>query len=73
MLSLIIPGLIILLQIEQYALTEAGFVIAKLLQKYDRIENADTYSGGAMIDANLTMKHHNGVRVKLYSASSQKN
>ncbi|KAH8808730.1 cytochrome P450 [Xylogone sp. PMI_703] len=54
---------------QQYALTEAGFVIAKLLQRYERVENADTHMGDAVIDANLTMKHHHGVRVRLYSAA----
>ncbi|RFU24502.1 hypothetical protein B7463_g11835, partial [Scytalidium lignicola] len=54
---------------QQYALTEAGFVIAKLLQMYERVETADLQLSPAVIDANLTMKHHHGVRVRLYSAA----
>ena len=54
---------------EQYALTEAGFVIVKLLQTFDSIQNADPRVGEPLINTNLTMTHENGVHIKLFSST----
>ncbi|KAL1999931.1 hypothetical protein VTN02DRAFT_3787 [Thermoascus thermophilus] len=55
---------------QQYALTEASYVIVKLLQRFDTLENADPgpYPGSQpVLDHSLTMTHWNGVHVRLYS------
>lgn len=55
---------------EQYALTEASYVIVKLLQRFDTLENADPgpYPGSQpVMDHSLTMAHWNGVHVRLCS------
>lgn len=56
--------------VEQYALTEASYTVAKLLQRFDVLENADTDpSPEPELLTNLTLSHAKGVSVKLYSSS----
>lgn len=57
---------------EQYALTEASYVVVKLLQRFDTLENADEgpdLDTRPVMNHTLTMAHANGVRVRLYSSS----
>jgi hypothetical protein len=57
---------------EQYALTEASYVIVKLLQRFDTLENADTgpdLGTHPVMNHALTMAHENGVHVRLYGSS----
>jgi len=54
---------------QQYALTEIGFIIIRLLQRFDRFENVDT-STDPIVRHNLTLTDSvaNGVKVKLHLA-----
>jgi len=51
---------------QQYALTEASYTVTRILQKYARIEVADTYTG-PMMDLTLTMAPKK-VLLKLWKA-----
>ncbi|RPB02863.1 cytochrome P450 [Choiromyces venosus 120613-1] len=51
---------------QQYALTEAAYTVTRILQKYARIEVADTYTG-PMMDLTLTMAPKK-VLLKLWKA-----
>lgn len=52
-------------------MTEASYTVAKLLQRFDVLENADANSGKEPeLITNLTLSHANGVHVKLYSSDS---
>ncbi|RLL96454.1 hypothetical protein CFD26_104923 [Aspergillus turcosus] len=53
---------------QQYALTEASFTIVKLLQRFDRIENADPDLIEPVQQTNLTLAHDKGVHIRLYSS-----
>ena len=53
--------------IEQYALTEASYVLVRLLQKFERIENAQPELTDLKLKINLTIAHGDGVKVRLYS------
>ncbi|KFZ20445.1 hypothetical protein V501_00147 [Pseudogymnoascus sp. VKM F-4519 (FW-2642)] len=50
---------------QQYALTEAGFVVVKLLQSFEAIESAIVRTGDPLINTNLTMRHEDGVHIRL--------
>jgi len=54
--------------IEQYALNEASFVLAKMLQRYDRIEALDR--GKIRKSLTLTLAPAGGVKIKLHRAAS---
>ncbi|TGO66018.1 hypothetical protein BOTNAR_0070g00190 [Botryotinia narcissicola] len=51
---------------QQYALTEAGFFIIRLLQKFDQIESVDKTD--VTFNLTLTMCSGNGVKIKLHEA-----
>ncbi|PWY75532.1 cytochrome P450 [Aspergillus heteromorphus CBS 117.55] len=53
---------------QQYALTEASFTLVKLLQRFDRLENAGPASDRPVIQCTLTMSHDAGVPVRLFSS-----
>ncbi|PYI12009.1 cytochrome P450 [Aspergillus sclerotiicarbonarius CBS 121057] len=53
---------------QQYALTEASYTLVKLLQRFDRIENADPDLVEPIIQSNLTLAHDRGVNIRLYSS-----
>lgn len=53
------------MNVEQYALTEAGFVVVKLLQSFEAIESAIVRTGDPLINTNLTMRHEDGVHIRL--------
>lgn len=53
---------------EQYALTEASYTLVKLLQRFERIENADPDLVEPIIQSSLTLSHDRGVNIRLYSA-----
>lgn len=53
---------------QQFALTEASFVLTRIAQKYDRIELQDP-SAGLVNDVNLTTRVFGGVWVKVHQAS----
>ncbi|PYH87405.1 cytochrome P450 [Aspergillus ellipticus CBS 707.79] len=53
---------------QQYALAEASFTLVKLLQRFDRIENAQPEVQQPIIQCTLTMSHDAGVHVRLFSA-----
>ncbi|GAQ07671.1 cytochrome P450 52A12 [Aspergillus lentulus] len=55
---------------QQYALTEASFTIVKLLQRFDRIENADPDLIEPVQQTNLTLAHDRGVYIRLYSSKA---
>jgi hypothetical protein len=57
---------------EQYALTEAGFVVVRLLQNFEAIENAGAKTGEPLLNANLTMSHHAGVHIRLFPSAAGK-
>jgi hypothetical protein len=52
---------------EQFALTEASYVIVKLLQHFNTLECADPKTGEPVKNSNLTLSHDEGVFVKLYA------
>lgn len=54
--------------LEQYALTEAGFVIAKILQRYDRIEALDM-TGKLKKGLAITLRPGDGVKIKMHVAA----
>ncbi len=49
---------------EQYALTEAGFLTVRLLQRYDEIQAVDDLSRIAQT-VTVTLEAKNGVNVRL--------
>ncbi|KAM0142338.1 hypothetical protein ACHAO1_001207 [Botrytis cinerea] len=51
---------------QQYALTEAGFFIIRLLQKYDQMESVDKTD--IKLNMTLTLSSGNGVQVKMHEA-----
>ncbi|TEY71231.1 hypothetical protein BOTCAL_0098g00200 [Botryotinia calthae] len=51
---------------QQYALTEAGFFIIRLLQKFDQMESVDKTD--VKLNLAVTMSSGNGVKVKLHEA-----
>lgn len=51
---------------QQYALTEAGYVLVRLAQMFDTLENADDKPEPPVKQHALTMSHLTGVHVKLY-------
>ncbi|RAK96990.1 cytochrome P450 [Aspergillus ibericus CBS 121593] len=53
---------------QQYALTEASYTLVKLLQRFDRIENADPDLVEPVIQSSLTLSHDRGVNIRLYSS-----
>ncbi|KAJ5101401.1 hypothetical protein NUU61_003623 [Penicillium alfredii] len=54
---------------QQYALTEASYTVARLLQHFDTLENADPHPRQEPIkQSNLTMMHDQGVPVRLYAS-----
>lgn len=53
---------------EQYALTEASYTMVKLLQRYNRIENADPDMVEPIINSSLTLSHDRGVHIRLFSS-----
>jgi hypothetical protein len=57
--------------VEQYALTEAGFVVVKLLQNFEAIESAIATTGDPLINSNLTMTHENGVHIRLFPSAAK--
>lgn len=57
---------------QQYALTEAAYIIVKLLQRFDVLENADPdpdLGTRPVMALSLTMSHARGVRVRLYAST----
>lgn len=52
---------------QQYALTEAGYTLARLVQLYDTLENADIRPEPPVKLHALTMSHLTGVEVRLYN------
>lgn len=56
---------------EQYALTEASYVLVRLLQKFDTLENAQPELIEPAIKFSLTISHEEGVRIRLYSSDSK--
>ena len=57
--------------VEQYALTEAAFVVVKLLQSFEAIESAMAMTGDPLINTNLTMTHENGVHIRLFPSATK--
>ncbi|GLA70827.1 protein kinase alk2 [Aspergillus tubingensis] len=53
---------------QQYALTEASYTMVKLLQRYNRIENADPDMVEPIINSSLTLSHDRGVHIRLFSS-----
>jgi cytochrome P450 len=51
---------------QQFALTEAGYTIVRLMQEFDRIENREEGSGLWEEQISLTLSSHNGVQVGMY-------
>lgn len=57
---------------QQYALTEASYVIIKLLQRFQTLENADKgpdLGGSPIMNHTLTQAHDKGVHVRLYATN----
>ena len=54
--------------VEQYALTEASFVVVKILQRYDAIEALDM-TGKIKKGLSFTLKPGDGVKVKMHRAA----
>ncbi|KAJ9311861.1 hypothetical protein DTO271D3_7855 [Paecilomyces variotii] len=57
---------------QQYALTEASYVIIKLLQRFQTLENADPgpdRGSRPIMNHTLTQAHDKGVHVRLYAAN----
>lgn len=52
--------------IEQYALSEAGYVISRFLQRYEKIECPPEQTMGKL--PNITMTTKDGLRLKMYCA-----
>ncbi len=61
--------MIMMINIEQYALNEAAFVVARLLQRYDKIESPDI-SKPLRKNLTTTLSPSEGVKVKLHRAIS---
>ena len=55
--------------IEQYALAESSYVLVRLLQQFDVLENAQPEITLPQTKTNLTMSHKDGVKVRLWSSS----
>ncbi|PYI24336.1 cytochrome P450 [Aspergillus japonicus CBS 114.51] len=55
---------------QQYALTEASYTLVRLLQHFDRIENAAPAVEEPRIMSNLTLSHLHGVDIRLYPAAA---
>ncbi|OJJ76856.1 hypothetical protein ASPBRDRAFT_114633 [Aspergillus brasiliensis CBS 101740] len=53
---------------QQYALTEASYTMVKLLQRFNRIENADPGMVEPIINSSLTLSHDRGVHIRLFSS-----
>lgn len=54
---------------QQFALTEAGFIVVRLVQRFDKIENLDpTGMEDVKQNATLTMSSAHGVKVRLHAA-----
>jgi cytochrome P450 len=68
--SLSIHSWIVLTGTEQYALTEASYVLVRLLKQFDAVENAQPEIVEPRMSVSLTASHAGGVRVKL-SASEK--
>lgn len=59
-------GMWLIVTLEQYALTEASYTVARLMQHFDKLENADTEVASEPIKhSSLTMSHDRGVTVRL--------
>lgn len=55
---------------EQYALVEASYAIARLLQEFDVLENGQVdASTEPQLQTNLVLSHRDGVHVKLYRSA----
>lgn len=52
---------------EQYALTEASYVLVRLLRKISRVENAQPEIIEPLLKLQLTIGHAEGVKVRLYT------
>lgn len=55
--------------IEQYALAESSYVLVRLLQQFDVLENAQPEMTLPQTKSNLTMSHMDGVKIRLWSSS----
>ncbi|KAF9884392.1 Protein kinase alk2 [Aspergillus nanangensis] len=55
---------------QQYALTEASYTLVRLIQHFDRLENADPTLVQPAIQSNLTMSHDAGVNIRLYRSGA---
>lgn len=55
---------------EQYALVEASYTTARLVQEFDVLENANLgQSLEPSLQANLVLAHRDGVHVRLYCST----
>lgn len=54
---------------QQFALTTAGFVIVRLLQQFDEIQNVDPCDH-IVIDQTITASSGNGAKVRLHQATA---
>lgn len=60
----------LMISLEQYALTEASYTVARLMQHFDRLENADPNPRDEPVKHSaLTMSHDQHVLVRLYGAA----
>ncbi|KAL2837111.1 cytochrome P450 [Aspergillus pseudoustus] len=55
---------------QQYALTEASYVIVRLMQRFDTLKCADPELKKPVIQSSLTISHDRGVKVNLVSSRS---
>lgn len=51
---------------QQFALTEMGYIIARLVQEFETLENCDDHVGPPALNHNLTMCHGYGVFLKMF-------
>jgi Cytochrome P450 len=56
------------LRTEQYALAESSYMIVRILQQFDTIENADPEIIEPPLRPQITLLHGHGVRIRLYSS-----
>lgn len=56
---------------EQYAITEVGYVVVRLLQHFDTLEGADPHPRMEPVkECTITLSHALGVPVRLYSSKA---